>query len=99
MQEEEEGNDSFIVVTFFSGFFWKAEGDGSCRPFLFVLFCCSKKKKKATTTKPSSLVFLEGKRELSSLSFCFVLLQEEGDGSFVAVTFFSGFFLEGRRGW
>jgi hypothetical protein len=59
-QEEEEGDDSFVAVAFFSGFFWKVEGDGNSRPLPFVLFCCSKKMKKTTIDLlllPSSLVF------------------------------------------
>jgi hypothetical protein len=28
-QEEEEGDGSFATIAFFSGFFWKAKGDGS----------------------------------------------------------------------
>jgi hypothetical protein len=90
-----EGDD-----TFFSCFFWKAEGDVNCRPLLFVLFYCSKKEK-ATTILLSlfsfSGFFLEGKKvwQLPSPSFCFVLLQqdeEEGDDTFAAIAFFFGFF-------
>jgi hypothetical protein len=58
-EEEEEGEDNFVVVAFFFGFFGKAEGDDSCRPLLFVLFCYSKKKKAliALLPLPSSLRF------------------------------------------
>jgi hypothetical protein len=35
-QEEEKGDSSLVAVAFFSGFFSKAEGDGSYHPFLFV---------------------------------------------------------------
>jgi hypothetical protein len=81
-------------------FYWKVEEDGS---FLF-LFCYNKKKKKGMTAllpSPFSSSFLEGRkgRQLPSPSFCFVLLQqeaEEGDGNFVAVTFFSCFFWKAK---
>jgi hypothetical protein len=32
--EEEEGDGNKATVAFFSGFFWKAEGDGNCHPLL-----------------------------------------------------------------
>jgi hypothetical protein len=44
----------------------------------------------------------EGDSNCRPLLFVFVLLhqeEEEGNDNFVAVTFFSGFFLEGKRGW
>jgi hypothetical protein len=35
-QEEDDGDGNFLAVAFFSGFFWKVEGDGNCRSLLFV---------------------------------------------------------------